>query len=72
MKIKTIQSILGYMQADKIYFSDESDLILIRLTKGEVRGIIATEYGIRPKRARIIKKKLKTIMDDVLRYALGM
>ncbi len=58
------------MDSGKIYFIDNSPLVDFFLTKGEIRDIIAVEYGIRPKRQRIIRKYLKRLLNDLLDYLL--
>ena len=56
MKTKTLKVIHKHMEANKIYFREDSPVCDFHLTDGEIRDIIASEYGIRPKRERIIKK----------------
>lgn len=71
MKIKTLEIIHEHMETGKIYFPEgEGPLCNFHLTDGEIRDIIATEYGFRPKRKRIIKKILKKMVNDLLKEIL--
>ena len=67
MKTKTLELIHEHMERNKIYFRQLSPIVDFNLTDGEIRDIIASEYGIRPKRQRIIKKILKKMMENLLR-----
>ena len=71
MKRKTLEIIHDHMQTGKIYFPEgDGPICNFSLTNGEIRDIIATEYGFRPKRQRIIKKILKKMINDLLREIL--
>ena len=70
MKLKTLELIKTHLDTKRIYFREDSPVIDYHLTNGEIRDIIASEYGIRPKRQRIIKKYLKRIGNDLLRYII--
>ncbi|MDX1373862.1 MAG: hypothetical protein R3321_15410 [Nitrososphaeraceae archaeon] len=65
MKNKTLIKIRNYMESGQIFFS-ESGFVVIRLTNGEICDIIQCEYGIRPKKRRIVKKKLSEIVKNIL------
>ena len=54
------------MTTKKIHFADNGPLCDFYLTEGQIRDIIQAEYGIRPKRSRIIKKKLKQLVESLL------
>ena len=70
MKIKTLEVIHDHMQANKIYFRDDAPVCDYHLTDGEIRDIIGMEYGVRPKKNRIIKKYLKRLSNDLLRVVI--
>ena len=70
MKTRTLKVIKKYMDEGKIYFPDHINTCILSLTKGEIRAIIRMEYGISPKKDRILRKRLKILIDDLLRYLL--
>ena len=72
MKTKTLELIHKHMESGKIYFPEgKGPLCNFHLTDGQIRDIIASEYGFRPKRQRIIKKILKKIVNDLLSEILN-
>lgn len=68
MKTNTLILIQKHLETERIYFRNDAPIIDYHLTDGEIRAIICMEYGIRPKRSRIIKKYLKRIGNDLLRF----
>ena len=70
MKFKTLELISEHMGTNNIYFPDNRHVIDYRLTDGQIRDIIGVEYGIRPKKNRIIKKYLKRLGNDLLREVI--
>lgn len=69
MKIKTLESLKTYQEDNKIVFQDDG-VCVFNLTKGQVCDIIQLEFGIRPKKTRIIKKKLSNIVNSILAIVL--
>ena len=69
MKFNTLEQVLKHMETNEIYFCD-SGFAKISLTKGQIHGMMESEYGIRPKRKRTFNKKLKQLINELLRYAL--
>ena len=70
MKTKTLEIIKIHLDTKRMYFRDDSPVIDYHLTDGEIRAIIQSEYGINPKRSRIIKKYLKKIGNDLLTFVV--
>ena len=70
IKISTLEKIKDALDGKKIEFCEDTPNILIALTNGEICDIIASEYGIRPKRQRIRKKKLQQIFNRLLEGVL--
>lgn len=70
MKTKTLVKIHEHMESGRIYFPDHVFCCDLRLTKGEIRDIIAMEYGIRPRKRRILKKRLKILVNDLLDFII--
>lgn len=71
MKSRTLVLISNHLKKGELYFPDDSPYCRIFLTKGQIRDIIQAEYGIRPKKSRIVKKKLKQILDEILKLAIN-
>ena len=67
MKNRTLQLFHIHMTTKKIHFADNGPLCDFYLTEGQIRDIIQAEYGIRPKRSRIVQKKLKQLVHSLLR-----
>ncbi len=70
MKTRTLLLIQKHLESERMYFREDAPVIDYHLTNGEIRDIIGIEYGIRPKRSRIIKKYLKRIGNDLLRFVI--
>ena len=70
MKTKTLLLIKNHLENERMYFRSDAPIIDYHLTNGEIRDIIASEYGIRTKKSRTIKKYLKRIGNDLLRFVI--
>ena len=70
MKLRTLEILHSHMETGRIYFPDNHPGCDFRLTNGEIRDIMSAEYGIRPKRNRIIKKKLKQLVNTFVRLMI--
>ena len=70
MKTKTLEAIHNYMKSGDIYFPDYGYNCIFRLTDRQIRAIIRMEYSISPKNVRILRKRLKILVNDLLIYIL--
>jgi len=67
MKRNTLLLLKTHLDSGNIYFSEDYPGCRFNLTNGRLCDIIQAEYGIRPKRSRIIQKKLKQLINSLLK-----
>ena len=70
MKTETYISIANYIKAGKLDFPNDSLIIIFKLTRPEMTLLINTEYGIKSKKSRIIKKYLTRLINDLFKEIL--
>jgi len=58
------------MDEGKICFRDNTNAVDFFLTRKEICDILSLEFGIRPKKSRIINKKLTQLINRLLIFAI--
>ena len=67
LKKKTYELLSKAINSGELYFPDKHPYAECKMGVGFVRQIVKTEYGITTKNTRILRKKLKQIVNDMLR-----
>ena len=70
MKTRTLRKISRYIESGNLIFLDNGR-VNITLTTTELRELLKLEYGLRTKKRRILKKKMKQLLNMLMREMLS-